>query len=352
MSINEDKLNDLLGRFVSDLGAAMHAGNAVIGDRLGLYRRLAETGPSTSTALAEATGVGERYLREWLRGQAAGGYVDYDADADTYSLSPEQQLALVDPNGVGMAGAFLLAVASLQDEPAVTEAFRTGAGLGWAQHREDVFTGCERFFRPGYVANLVSSWIPALDGVAAKLAAGGHVADIGCGLGTSTRLIAEAFPGTRISGFDYHDRSIQIARKAAADAGLADRITFDVFGAADFPGSGYDLVATFDCLHDLGDPVAAARHIRQALSPDGTWLVVEPAAGESVTDNLNPVGRVYYNFSTFLCVPHAISEGAGADAWGNQAGETAVRRLAAQTGFSRVRRAAETPFNLVYQLQP
>jgi SAM-dependent methyltransferase len=352
MAIDEDKLNDLLGRFVTDLGATMHAGNVVLGDRLGLYRRLADIGPATSATLASETGVSERYVREWLRGQAAGGYVDYDAAADTYRMTEEQRLALVDPNGVGMAGAFLLAVACLQDEPRVTDAFRSGRGLGWHEHGEDVFTGCERFYRPGYVANLVSTWIPALTGVASALAAGGSVADVGCGLGTSTRLIAEAYPAAHVHGFDNHDRSIQLARKAAAEAGVADRVGFDVANAASFPGSGYALVATFDCLHDMGDPLAAARHIRRALADDGTWLVVEPNAGATVADNLNPVGRIYYNFSTFLCVPHAVAEGAGAAAWGNQAGEAAVREVGDAAGFTRIRRAAETPFNIVYELKP
>jgi SAM-dependent methyltransferase len=355
-AIDEDRLNDLLGRFVTDLGATVHAGNVVIGDRLGLYRGLAEIGPVDATALAAHTGTETRYVREWLAGQAAGGYVCTDADVRSFWLSPEQRLALVDPDGVGMAGAFLLAVACLQDEPKITEAFRAGTGVGWHEHHPDVFTGCERFFRPGYVANLVSSWLPALDGVVDKLTAGGQVADVGCGLGTSTRLIAQAFPAAGVVGFDYHDESIRLARLAAAEAGWSNRlggpVGFEVAAAAAFPGSGYDLVATFDCLHDMGDPLGAARHIKAALATDGTWLLVEPFAEAATVDNFNPVGRLYYNFSTLLCVPHAISQGAGDAALGNQAGEPAVRSIAAQAGFTRVRRAAQTPFNIVYEIRP
>jgi SAM-dependent methyltransferase len=352
MAVDEDQLNDLLGRFVTDLGATVHAGNVVIGDRLGLYRGLSEVGPADASALAEHTGTSERYVREWLAGQAAGGYVTTDAEARTFWLTEAQRLALVDPNGVGMSGAFLLAVACLQDEPKITEAFRSGAGVGWHEHRSDVFTGCERFFRPGYVANLVTSWLPALDGVNAKLAAGGSVADVGCGLGTSSQLIASAFPDAVVSGFDYHVESIDLARKSAADAGLDGRLSFEVAAAAEFPGTGYDLVTTFDCLHDMGDPVAAAKHIRSALAEDGTWLLVEPFAGDRTADNFNPIGRVYYGFSTLLCVPHAIAQGAGEHALGNQAGEGSVHDIAAAAGFTRVRRATETPFNIVYEVRP
>ena len=352
MPVDENELNDLIGQFITDLGATVHAGNVVIGDRLGLYRALSEIGPADAAALAHHTGTSERYLREWLAGQAAGGYVSTDADARMFWLTEAQQLALVDPDGIGMAGAFLLAVACLQDEPKITSAFRTGDGVAWHEHRADVFTGCERFFRPGYVANLVTSWLPALAGVSEKLAAGGRVADVGCGLGTSTQLMATAFPNARVTGFDYHQGSIELARKAAADAGLANRVTFEVAAAADFPGTGYDLIATFDCLHDMGDPVGAAAHIRAALAGDGTWLLVEPYAGDSTTDNFTPVGRLYYNFSTMLCVPHAIAYGAGDTALGNQAGEAAVRRIATAAGFTRIRRATETPFNIIYEVRP
>ena len=352
MPVDENELNDLIGRFITDLGATVQAGNVVIGDRLGLYRTLSKIGPADAAALAHHTGTSERYLREWLAGQAAGGYVSTDADARTFWLTDAQHLALVDPDGIGMTGAFLLAVACLQDEPKITDAFRTGDGVAWHEHREDVFTGCERFFRPGYVANLVTSWLPALDGVSEKLAAGGRVADVGCGLGTSTQLMATAFPNARVTGFDYHERSIELARKAAADAGLANRVTFEAAAAADFPGTGYDLVATFDCLHDMGDPIGAAAHIRAALADDGTWLLVEPYAGDSTAENFTPVGRLYYNFSTMLCVPHAIAYGAGDTALGNQAGEAAVHLIATAAGFTRVRRATETPFNIIYEVRP
>ncbi len=352
MPVDEDQLNDLIGRFITDLGATVHAGNVVIGDRLGLYRALSEIGPADAAALAHHTGTSERYLREWLAGQAAGGYLSTDADARTFWLTDAQHLALVDPDGVGMAGAFLLAVACLQDEPKITDAFRTGDGVAWHEHRADVFTGCERFFRPGYVANLVTSWLPALDGVSEKLAAGGRVADVGCGLGTSTQLMGAAFPNARVTGFDYHRGSIELARKAAADAGLANRVTFEVAAAADFPDTGYDLVTTFDCLHDMGDPIGAAAHIRAALADDGTWLLVEPYAGDSTAENFTPVGRLYYNFSTMLCVPHAIAYGAGDTALGNQAGEAAVHLIATAAGFTRIRRATETPFNIIYEVRP
>jgi SAM-dependent methyltransferase len=351
MAINEDKLNELLGRFVADLGATVSAANLVVGDRLGLYRGLAEIGPATSAELAARTGTAERYVREWLRGQAAGGYLTYDAGADRYRLTEEQALAFADPAGLALPGAFQLAAACFREADQITEAFRTGRGMGWHEHDPEVFTGTERFFRPGYVASIVSSWIPALDGMADRLTAGGTVADVGCGLGTSSRLIAEAFPASTVVGSDYHGESIRLAAKAAADAGLADRVRFEVAPADAFPGTGYDLVATFDCLHDMGDPVTAARHIRQALAPDGTWMLVEPYAEDDVAGNLSPVGRVYYGFSTFLCVPHAISEHA-TEALGNQAGEPRMREITAAAGFTRFRRVAETPFNIVYEVRP
>jgi SAM-dependent methyltransferase len=349
--MNEDKLNEFLHRFVGDLGATITAGQVVIGHRLGLYRALVDN-PGTADDLARRTSCDPRYVTEWARGQAAGGYVEYDADGDTYSLTDEQAFILAEPDtAVYAPGAFVLALASLKAEDRVTEAFRTGQGMGWHEHDEDVFIGCEQFFRPGYVANLVSSWIPALDGVAEKLTAGAKVLDAGCGLGASTILLAETYPDAEVVGCDYHEESIELARKRAADAGVADRIQFQVASAQDFPGTGFDLVTTFDCLHDMGDPIGAARHIRRALADDGTWLIVEPAAGESVSDNLNPVGRVYYGFSTFLCVPNALSQ-PGGYSLGAQAGESAIAALAAEAGFTRFRRATETPFNIVYEARP
>jgi 2-polyprenyl-3-methyl-5-hydroxy-6-metoxy-1,4-benzoquinol methylase len=341
-------LDDLLARFVGDLGATMAAGNVVIGDRLGLYRALADAGPLTSADLATYTGTSERYVREWLRGQAAGGAISYRGDTDQYWMTPDQALAFADPDGLVLPGAFQLAVACLADLPAITDAFRTGSGVAWGDHHPEVFTGCERFFRPGYSANLVSSWVPAVPGLTERLTSGVAVADVGCGLGASTRILAETYPASTVVGFDNHPESIELARAMTAEAGLADRCTFRVARAQEFPGTGYGLVTSFDCLHDMGDPVSAARRVRAALAPDGVWMIVEPYAGASVSENLTPVGRVYYSFSSFLCVPHAVSEGA-ADPLGNQAGEEAVGRVVEQAGFGHVARVAETPFNIVYE---
>jgi ubiquinone/menaquinone biosynthesis C-methylase UbiE len=351
MTIDQDKLGELLGRFVSDLGATGAAGNVVVGHRLGLYRSLAE-GPATAEELARRTGTDPRYIAEWLRGQAAGGYVSCDPAAEQFSLTEEQAFALADPDGaLYLPGAFLLALGALRAESQITDAFRSGAGMGWHEHHQDVFTGCEMFFRPGYIANLTSAWIPALEGVEAKLAAGGRVADVGCGHGASTVLLAQAYPKAAILGSDYHQASVDMARKRAAEAGVADRARFEVASAQTFSGTGYDLVATFDCLHDMGDPVGAARHIRQALDADGTWLIVEPLAADTPAGNLNPVGRVYYSFSTFLCVPNARSQ-PGGYTLGAQAGEPAIRQVAEQAGFTRFRRATQTPFNVVFEARP
>jgi ubiquinone/menaquinone biosynthesis C-methylase UbiE len=351
MAIDMDKLHEFVGRFAGDLGATFAAGNVVIGHRLGLYKALA-SGPARAEELAERTQTSPRYIAEWLRGQAAGGYVEYDPGTETYSLTEEQAFALTNPDGpLYVPGAFVLALGTLKAEPRITEAFRTGAGMGWHEHDQDVFVGCEQFFRPGYIANLVPSWIPALDGVEDKLRAGAKVIDIGCGLGASTILLALEYPNSAFSGSDYHDQSIEIARKRAADAGVANRVSFEVATAQTFSGAGYDLAATFDCLHDMGDPVGAARHIRQALAPDGTWLIVEPYAGDTVAANLNPVGRVYYNASTQLCVPNALSQ-PGGYSLGAQAGQAAIRQVVTDAGFTRFRRAAETPFNLVYEARP
>ena len=341
--MDETRLNEFLGRFVTDLGATIAAGTAVVGQRLGLYAALAEA-PATPAELAARTGCAPRYVDEWLRGQAAGGYVTYSTG--TYSLTEEQAFVLASPEGINAPGAFALALGTLRSTERIVDAFRSGSGVGWHEHHEDVFVGCEQFFRPGYVMNLVPNWLPALDGVVEKLRAGGAVADIGCGLGASTVILAKEFPSAKVRGFDYHDRSIELARKSAADAGVV--ATFDVASAQDFPGQQYDLVATFDCLHDMGDPLGAATHIRKALAPDGTWLIVEPYAHDTVESNLNPVGRVYYDFSTFLCVPNALSQ-KGGYSLGAQAGEAAVRQLVTDAGFTRFRRATETPFNIVYE---
>jgi SAM-dependent methyltransferase len=351
MTVNPDKLNAFLGQFVSDLGAAVHAGMVVIGDKLGLYKALA-AGPLTSVALAGKTRTDERYVREWLSSQAAGGYVTYDAASEQFSLSAEQAFALAaEDSPAYVPGAFELALGSLAAVPRIIEAFRTGAGMGWHEHDQGVFHGCEKFFRPGYAANLVSAWIPALDGVSQKLEAGARVADVGCGQGASTILMAQAFPKSRFFGFDYHEGSIDAARQSAKQAGVADRVTFQVVKAKEFPGKDYDFVAMFDCLHDMGDPVGAATHVKQSLRADGTWMVVEPFANEELKDNLNPVGRVYYSFSTLLCTPCSRSQEV-ALCLGAQAGEPRVRKVVNAAGFTRFRRATETPFNLVFEARP
>jgi len=352
MPIDQAKLDELLGRFVADLGAVFHAPTVVIGDKLGLYRTLADAGPSTAAELAERSGVAERYVTEWLRGQAASGYVTYDPEEDRYLLTEEQAFALTDErNPVFLPGAFQVATSVAKDEPRLAEALRAGTGFGWHQHHPDLFHGTERFFRPGYSANLVSAWIPALDGVEARLRAGARVADVGCGHGASTILLAQAYPASSFVGFDGHRPSIEWARKAATEAGVADRCSFEVASAKAYPGSGYDLVAVFDALHDMGDPVGAAEHARRSLADDGTWMVVEPNAGDRVADNLNPIGRVFYNASTLICVPHSLSEEVGL-ALGAQAGEARIREVALAGGFTRFRRAADNPFNAVYEARP
>ena len=350
-AIDMDTLMGFVGQVVGDLGATISAGNVVIGERLGLYRALAQ-GPADARALAAATSTDERYVDEWLRGQAAGGYVEYDSASATYSMTPEKAFALTDPDGpVFLPGAFELALGALKARPHIEDAFRSGTGFGWHEHDSEVFTGCERFFRPGYLMSLLPDWIPALEGVQERLERGASVADLGCGHGASTLLMAEAFPNSRFTGSDYHEGSIQAARERAAEAGLEDRVSFEVTGAQSVAARDLDLVTTFDCLHDMGDPLAAATTIRQSLAKDGTWMIVEPAAGDTVESNLNPVGRVYYNFSTFLCVPNALSQ-SGGYALGAQAGEAAIRRIVSDAGFTRFRRVAETPFNLVYEARP
>jgi SAM-dependent methyltransferase len=351
MAVDQDRLMGFLHKFVGDLGATMAAGSVVVGDRLGLYQALAVR-PQLPQELAERTGTAPRYVEEWLRGQAAGGYVEYDAATGRYSLTEEQAFALTNPDGAVFApGAFQLAIGALKAEPRIAEAFRTGAGLGWHEHDGDVFAGCDRFFRPGYTANLVDSWLPALDGVTDRLRHGIRVADVGCGQGASTVLMAQAYPRSTFAGSDYHADSVDQARKKAADLGLDGQVRFAVATAQDFNGGPYDLVTTFDALHDMGDPLGAAKHIRGQLSADGTWMIVEPAAGATVNDNLNPVGRVYYSFSAFLCVPNALSQDGGYSL-GAQAGEEPIRRLSAAAGFGRFRRVAETPFNIVYEARP
>lgn len=351
MAVDDGRLMEFLGRFVGDVGAAMAAGNVVVGDRLGLYKALAD-GPLRPEELAARTDTAPRYVEEWLRGQAAGGYVEYDPATCSYSLTEEQAFVLTNPDGPLFApGAFQLALGTLRAVDDITEAFKTGNGVGWHEHHPEVFAGCERFFRPGYVGNLLTSWLPALEGIEDKLKAGARVADVGCGHGSSTVLMGNAFPESSFVGFDYHQASIDQARKRAADAGLADRVSFETASAQDFGGGPYDLITSFDCLHDMGDPLFAARHIRESLAPDGTWMIVEPFAGNAVEENFNPVGRSYYSFSSFLCVPNALSQ-EGGYSLGAQAGEQPIRRLANEAGLTRFRRVAETPFNLVYEARP
>jgi SAM-dependent methyltransferase len=351
MAVDMDKLNAFVGQFVGDLGAAVHAGMVVIGEKLGLYKALA--GASlTSAELAAKTKTDERYIREWLASQAAGGYVSYDEKTKKFSLTEEQAFTLAQEDSPAyLPGAFQLALGSLAAVPRIAESFRTGAGMGWNEHAEDVFHGCEKFFRPGYAANLVSSWIPSLHGVKEKLEKGASVADVGCGKGASTLLMAKAFPKSKFVGFDYHDKSIEGARETAKKEGLSDRVKFEVASAKGYPGKNYDFVAVFDCLHDMGDPAGAAAHVRASLANDGTWMIVEPFANDNLKDNFNPVGRVYYSFSTLLCTPCSRSQEVGL-CLGAQAGEGRIREVVTSAGFTRFRRATETPFNLVYEARP
>src|SRR5271170_1679576 len=350
-ALDMNKLNAFVGQFVGDLGAAVHAGMVVIGEKLGLYKALAG-GPMTPAELAANTQTDERYLREWLASQAAGGYITYDDKTKKFSLSQEQAFALANEDSPAyLPGAFELALGSLAAVPRITDSFRTGAGMGWHEHAEGVFHGCEKFFRPSYAANLVASWIPALEGVQQKLESGARVADVGCGKGASTILMAKAYPNSQFFGFDYHDGSIEGARDSAERQGVADRVSFNVSKAKEFPGKDYDFATVFDCLHDMGDPVGAAAYVLQSLAKDGTWMIVEPFANDQLKDNLNPVGRVYYSFSTLLCTPCSRSQEV-ALCLGAQAGEARISEVVRSAGFSRFRRATETPFNAVYEARP
>jgi 2-polyprenyl-3-methyl-5-hydroxy-6-metoxy-1,4-benzoquinol methylase len=347
--IDEAKLEEFMGQFVGDLGAALTAPLVLIGDKLGLYKAMADSEPITPRELAERTGCRERYIREWLCQQAASGYVEYDPLDGTFRLPPEQAMALADEDSPAfIPGAFQLAAAVIKDEPQITERFRSGEGFGWHEHHHDLFAGTERFFRPGYLANLVSAWLPALDGVVEKLTAGARIADIGCGHGASTILMAEAFPASVFVGSDYHEGSVEAARAAAERRGVADRVSFEIASAKDFSGGPFDLVCVFDALHDMGDPVGAARHVADMLAVDGTWMVVEPSAGDAIEENLNPIGRIFYGGSTMLCTPASLSQEVGL-ALGAQAGERRLTEVLNEGGFSRVRRAAETPFNIVLE---
>jgi SAM-dependent methyltransferase len=350
--VDEGRLNAFLGRMLGDMGATLNASAVVVGDRLGLYKALADAGPMDAAALARRTGTVERLVREWLAAQAASGYVAYDAKTNLFRLDPEQAMVFAQEGSPAfLAGFFEIAEASFRAIPKITDAFRSGRGMGWHEHHGCLFCGTERFFRTSYRHHLVGEWLPALEDVVAKLERGATVADVGCGHGASTILMAQAFPASRFFGFDYHAPSIEAARRAAEAAGVADRIGFEVASAKEFPARSYDLIAFFDCLHDMGDPAGAAAHVKAALAPDGTWLIVEPFAHDHLADNLNPVGRIYYAASTMICTPASMSQEVGA-ALGAQAGEERLREAVMAGGFSRFRRATETPFNLVLEARP
>ncbi|KQW73563.1 SAM-dependent methyltransferase [Phenylobacterium sp. Root77] len=337
---------------LGDMGAAVSAALVILGDRLGLYKAMAQGGPMTSLQLASATGTTERYVREWLAAQAAAGYVDYDPVKSEFSLTPEQAMVFADEGGPAfMAGGFELLASMFRDEPKVAAVFKSGKGLGWHEHDVCLFRGTERFFRPGYNAHLTTEWIPALDGMEGRLKAGARVADVGCGHGASTVLMAKTYPNSKFYGFDYHGPSIDRAREAAKEAGVEDRVTFEVASAKDFNGGAYDMIAIFDALHDMGDPVGAAKHIRESLAPDGSWLLVEPFANDDLSDNLNPFGRIFYSASTMICTPASLSQEVGLGL-GAQAGEKRLRQVAEDAGFTHFKRATETPFNLVFDVRP
>jgi SAM-dependent methyltransferase len=347
--LNETKLHEFVMKSVGEMGAAMNAALIVIGDKLGLYKAMAGAGPMTSGEVAAKTQTSERYVREWLSAQAAGGLVTYDAATGRYTLPPEQAFAMADESSpVFLPGFFQVVAACMKDEPKISEAFRSGKGVGWHEHDSGLFAGTERFFRPNYRAHLVKEWIPALGDTEAKLKAGAKVADVGCGLGTSTILMAQAYPKSTFVGSDYHPKSIEMAREAAEKAGVSDRVKFEVAKAKDYSGKGYQLVAFFDCLHDMGDPEGASRHVLETLAPDGVWMIVEPFAHDKLEDNLNPIGRVFYAASTMLCTPASLSQEVGL-ALGAQAGEGRLAKILRAAGFKSVRRAAETPFNIVLE---
>jgi len=351
MAIDESKLNAFMSAFVNDLGAVMHGATIVLGDKLGLYKALAAE-PATAEKLAQRTGCDARYVREWLSAQAASRYVEFDPATQQFGLTDEQATALADEGSPAfIPGAFEIAVAQFKAIPHMLERFRNGNGFGWHEHAPELFHGTERFFRPGYAANLVEKWIPALAGVKHKLEAGGHIADVGCGHGASTIIMAQAYPRSTFVGFDYHEASVAHARKAAACAGVSDRVRFQAASAAEFPGNDYDLVTVFDCLHDMGDPVGASRHILGSLAADGTWMIVEPFAHDALEENLNPVGRIFYSASTFICTPASRAQEVGM-CLGAQAGEARLRSVVTQAGFTRFRRATQTPFNLVFEARP
>jgi SAM-dependent methyltransferase len=347
--VDDARLETFMGQALGDLGAAISGLMVYLGDQLGLYAAMAGAGPLTPAALAAKTGTDERYVREWLDNQAAGGYVTYDAGSRTYELPPEQTLALADEDSPAfLPGGFAGIVAAYADADTFVEAFRTGRGVGWHEHDRRLFRGTERLFRPGYRGFLVSDWIPRLEGLEDRLRSGATAADVGCGHGASTILMAQAFPASRFVGYDYHDESIRTARTRAVDAGVADRVRFELASAKDYPQDGYDLITFFDCLHDMGDPVGAVVHARHALRDDGTVMLVEPFAGDRPEENHNPVGRAFYGFSTVICTMASRAQEVGL-ALGAQAGEARLREIFTQAGFGTFRRVTETPMNIVFE---
>ena len=352
MTVDTEKLNALVEKFLNDFGASITGPSILIGEQLGLYKALAERGPSTSAELASKTGIRERYLREWLASQAAAGYIQYDGSSKQFSMTPEQTLILTEENSpVYIPGAFYTVASVYKDQRKIAEAIRKGEGLGWHEHHVDLFQGTKKFFRPAYLANLVSNWLPSLEGIVDKLRDGARVADVGCGLGASTIIMAKAFPKSQFMGFDYHLESIEWARNDAVSEKVTSNADFQVATAKAFPGKDYDLVTFFDCLHDMGDPVGAGQHVRQVLKPNGTWMVVEPFANEEIAKNITPVGRVFYNASTLVCVPASLSQEVGLGL-GAQAGDAALTAVFHEAGFTRVRKAVETPFNRVFEVRP
>jgi 2-polyprenyl-3-methyl-5-hydroxy-6-metoxy-1,4-benzoquinol methylase len=351
LAVNPDKLNEIVGKFAAELGASMQGAAVLIGDQLGLYKALSG-GAMTPEELAKKTGTAERYIREWLAGQAAGGYVTYDSATKKYMMTPEQAFTLANEDSpVYIPGAFYLVSSVYKDRGKLADAFRSGKGVGWHEHHNDLFLGTHKFFRPGYLANLVGSWLPSLDGVVSKLEAGALVADVGCGYGSSTVIMAKAFPKSRFIGYDYHLESIEWAKNVAVSEGVSGNTTFEVAMAKDYPRNGFDLVTFFDCLHDMGDPVGAAKHVHQSLKPDGTWMIVEPYSNEHLEENLNPVGRIFYNASSMICVPSSLAQEVGL-AVGAQAGDSKIGEIASLGGFKRFRRATQTPFNRVFEARP
>jgi 2-polyprenyl-3-methyl-5-hydroxy-6-metoxy-1,4-benzoquinol methylase len=351
-TVDEAKLEQFMGQAVTDMGAAMNGALVLIGGELGLWKAMAGAGPLSSEEIAGRSGVAERYVREWASAQAASGYLEYDADADAFTLPPEQAMAFADENSpVYVLGGYHVVSSVWKDRERLAERYRTGAGFGWHEHDPELFSGTEAFFRPGYQAHLTAEWLPALEDVEEKLRSGAKVADIGCGHGASTVIMAKAYPDSEFHGFDYHDGSIARAKEMAQAEGVSDNAAFDVATAKDYPGDGYDLVCFFDCLHDMGDPVGAMKHVRETISEDGSVMLVEPFAADTLSENLKPVGRVYYAASTLVCTPSSLDQEVGLGL-GAQAGEGRLRQVAEEAGFTRFRRATETPFNLVLEARP